>query len=98
MTIIQAVKKSQQLATRKDIAMIFGYKDPTRLLKDFRDYADHHPNAFLPYKPYIKNKGMDSLYDIICFAYYFENRDLLEASTRSISFKEELPRLKEVYQ
>lgn len=98
MTIIQSVRKTQQYASRKEIARIFSYKDPTRLLKDFRDYADSHEKAFYPYKPYLKNSGMDTLYDIICFAYYFENRDLLESGTRSISFKEELPRLKEVYQ
>lgn len=98
MTVVQVKTKAQQYATRKDIARIFCYKDPTRLLKDFRNHADENESKFYPYKPYIKNHGMDTLYDIICFAYYFENKDLLDAGTRSISFKEELPRLKEVYQ
>ena len=40
---------------------------------------------------------MDTLYNVICFAFYFENKDLLEAGTRSIKFADELPRLKEVY-
>lgn len=98
MELLQTKVKTQQFARRKDIACIFAYKNPSNLLKQFRQFADDNPKAFYPYKPYIKNVGMDSLYDILCFAYYFENKDLLEAGTRSISFKEELPRLKEVYQ
>ncbi|MGE7366070.1 hypothetical protein ACQKKE_05425 [Desemzia incerta] len=98
MEVLQTKIKTQQYAFTKDVGRIFGYKDPVKLLKSFRDYADGHPNVFRPYKPYIKNRGMDTLYDIICFAYYFENRDLLESETRSVSFKNELPRLKEVYQ
>lgn len=98
MEILQAKKKTQQFAFTKDIASIFGYKDPVKLLKGFREYADSHPSAFNPYKPYVKNRGMDTLYDIVCFAFYFENRDLLDSGTRSITFKQELPRLKEVYQ
>lgn len=98
MTIFEIKIKTQQFAMTKDIARIFGYKDPAKLLKGFREYSDSNPKAFKPYKPYIKNQGMDTLYDIICFAYYFENKDLLDAGTRSISFKEELPRLREVYQ
>ncbi|TLQ08511.1 hypothetical protein FEZ48_03510 [Marinilactibacillus psychrotolerans] len=98
MQLLQAVTKTQQYATRKDIARIFCYKNPSQLLKDFRDYAVEHPNTFLPHKPFIKNKGMDTLYDILAFAYYFENKDLLEAGTRSITFKEELTRLRQVYQ
>ncbi|CZR02840.1 hypothetical protein [Trichococcus collinsii] len=98
MVILQTKSKAQQYAFTKDIGRIFGYKDPVKLLKGFRDYADSHPKTFGPYKPYLKNRGMDTLYDIICFAFYFENRDLLEAGTRSVSFPAELPRLKEVYQ
>lgn len=98
MEFIQAKVKTQQFASRKEVARIFCYKDPSRLLKDFREYADSHPKAFYPHKPYIKNAGMDTLYDIMSFGFYFENKDLLEADTRSISFKDDLPRLREVYQ
>lgn len=98
MEVMTVKTKSQQYAMTKDIAKIFGYKDPAKLLKEYREFADSNPNVFKPYRPYIKNKGMDTLYDIICFAYFFENKDLLKAGTRSIHFKKELPRLKEVYQ
>lgn len=97
METVKVKKMTQKYAFSKDIGRIFNYKDPAKLLKGFREYADANPNAFKPYRPYIKNHGMDTLYDIICFAYYFENKDLLDAGTRSISFKHELPRLKEVY-
>lgn len=97
MMVLQTKKVSQKYALAKDIGLIFGYKDPVRLLKSYRDYADRNPNKFKSYKAYIKNKGSDTLYNIVCFAFYFENKDLLEAGTRSINFSEELPRLKEVY-
>lgn len=97
MDLLKIRTQAQLWATRREIARIFCYKNPTHLLKGFREYADEHPKAFYPHKPFIKNGGMDTLYDIISFAYYFENRDLLEAGTRSLSFKKDLPRLREVY-
>lgn len=42
------------------------------------------------HKPYIKNAGMDTLYNILALAFYIENKDLLEAGTRSIKFREEI--------
>lgn len=98
MQLVTGVTKRQLYAKRSDIAVVFGYKNPNDLLKRFREYADDNPSVFVPYKPYIKNSGMDTLYNITCFGYFFENKDLLEAGTRSISFKKELPKLKEVYQ
>ena len=56
MVILQTKSKAQQYAFTKDIGRIFGYKDPVKLLKGFRDYADGHPKAFGPYKPYLKNR------------------------------------------
>lgn len=88
---------SQKYASRKNIADIFGYKDPTKLLRDFRNFADDNPSYFRPYKPYIKNQGLDTLYNIICFAFYFENKDLVDSGSRSISFKKEKKNLEEVY-
>ena len=97
MIYLEAEKTTKKYATRKTIAEIFDYKNPSSLLKTFREIADEQPHVFKPYKPYVKNKGMDTLYNVICFAFYFENKDLLEAGTRSIKFADELPRLKEVY-
>ena len=97
MIYLEAEKTTKKYASRKTIAEIFDYKNPSKLLKTFRELADEQPHIFRPYKPYVKNKGMDTLYNVICFAFYFENKDLLEAGTRSIKFTDELPRLKEVY-
>lgn len=98
MIVLETVKATQKYAFRKDIAMMFGYKSPERLLKDFRDFADDNPNYFRPIaKPYVKNNGFDTLYNIYAFAFYFENKDLVDAGSRSISFRKELDRLKEVY-
>ena len=97
MIYLEAEKTTKKYATRKTIAEIFDYKNPTSLLKKFRDIADEQPSVFKPYKPYIRNNGMDTLYNIICFAFYFENKDLLESGTRSIKLADELSRLKEVY-
>ena len=35
--------------------------------------------------------------DVYCFAFYFENRGLLDAGSRSIKFQDDVERLKEVY-
>lgn len=94
MILMETKKKSQVWASRKNIAEIFGYKNPSDLLKRFRELD---PDMFYPYKPFVKDTGMDTMYNIICFAYYYENRDLIEAGSRSISFEKELPRLKEIY-
>lgn len=97
MQLVQATRMTQQYASRKDIAKIFGYADPTRLLQAFRKVADEQSNLFHPYTPYIKNAGMDTMYNVICFAYYFEFKDVVETRSRITSFNKELPRLKEVY-
>lgn len=89
---------TQKYAFHKGIAEIFGYKSPGRMLKDFRDFVDGNPNYFKPIKrPYVKNKGLHTMYSIYAFAFYFENKDLVDAGSRSISFKKELENLKEVY-
>lgn len=97
MEMVSIKTKTQQWAMAKDIGRILGYKQPSLLLKRFREFADKNPNYFAPHKPYLKIQGMDTVYDILCFAFYFENRDLLDAGTRSLNFKKDLPRLREVY-
>lgn len=97
MPLLATQMKTQVFATRNNIGDIFGRKDPSKLLRGFKKYADENWNKFHPHTPYIKNEGVDTLYNIICFAFYLENKDLLEAGTRSIKFKQEYPRLKEAY-
>ncbi len=97
MQILEVRKTQQQFASRRDIGKIFGYKDPTRLLQSFREVADENPNQFKPHTPYIKNAGMETLYSVICFAYYLEFKDVVETRSRLTSFKKELPRLRKAY-
>ena len=97
MKVITARKISQVWAFPKDIAKIFGYKSPTKLLTAFRQFCDERPNFFYPYKPYQETEGVGKIYNVICFAYYFENRQLLDAGTRSLQFEDDLERLKEIY-
>lgn len=96
MQLVQTKKVTQKYASRQDIAKIFGYKDPSKLLVSFRKHADENPNYYDPVQPYIKNRGMSPLYNVYAFAHYFQNRDLVEVD-RAVPFKEDLEDLKEVY-
>lgn len=96
MIYLEAEKTTQKYASRQDIAKIFGYKDPSKLLVAFKKHADRNPDYYKPVKPYIKNKGMSPLYNVYAFAHYFQNRDLVEVN-RAAPFKEDLKELKEVY-
>lgn len=82
---------------QKDVSDIFNYKSPSGLLKRFREFSDKHPNFFLPHKPYLMQDSSLIQYDVFCFAFYYENRGLLEAGSRSIKFQDDIERLKEVY-
>lgn len=97
MQLVEPKPVNQIWAKRKTIAKVFDYKNPSDLLKQFRKYADDHPRVFGKHKAYLKNQGMDTLYNVLAFAFYLENKDLLEAGTRSLRFNDELDRLKEVY-
>lgn len=97
MNIIKATFTPQYWALPKDIALIFGYKSPTKLLTSFRAFCDGRPNYFNPTKPYKAEEGTKTLYNIYAFAHYFENRELLDAGSRSIKFDDDLPRLIQAY-
>ncbi|TLQ49310.1 hypothetical protein FEZ33_01375 [Ruoffia tabacinasalis] len=97
MNIIKATFTPQYWALPKDIALIFGYKSPTKLLTSFRAFCDSRPNYFNPTKPYRELEGTDTIYNVYAFAHYFENRQLLDAGTRSLKFENDLPRLVEAY-
>ena len=96
MQLLQTEYTTQKYASRKDIAEIFGYKDPSKLLAGFKKHADENPNYYKPVKPYVENSGMNTLYNIYAFAHYFQNRDLVEVN-RAIPFRKDLMDLKEVY-
>lgn len=97
MNVVQAFPVAQYWAYPKDLSIMFGYKNLAGMLKDFRGFAKSRPNYFSPVKPFIEGDG-DTRYNVFAFAHYFENRALLNAGTRSLSFKKDLPRLIEAYQ
>lgn len=97
MNIVKVNFTPQYWAFPKDIALIFGYKSPTKLLRAFRGFCDSRPNYFKPTMPYRELEGHDTVYNVFAFAHYFENKKLLDAGTRSLSFDSDLPRLVEAY-
>lgn len=99
MQLVESKPINQVWAYNNDIAEIFNYKSPATMLKQYREFCDRNPSYFKPHKPYLKFQGKTMVYDVFCFAFYFENRDLLEIGSRSmlVSFQEDLERIKEVY-
>lgn len=95
MNIITANFTPQYWAYRKDIINVFGYKNPTELLRRFKEFCEARPNYFNPCTPFLEEG--DTQYNLYCFAHYYENRGLLDAGTRSLKFKDDLPRLIEAY-
>lgn len=93
------IRETKQIyAFPKDIGLMFGRKAPSRLLTSFRAFCDSRPNYFNPItKPYVDMAGSGTQYNVLAFAHYYENKDLLDAGSRSINFKADLGRLKEVY-
>lgn len=98
MQLVETKPINQVWANNNDIADIFNYKSPATILKKYRGFCDKNPIYFKPHKPYLKFHGKQ-WYTIFCFAFYFENRDLLEIGSRSmqVSFQKDLERIKKVY-
>lgn len=97
MEVLKVREATPLWAFPKDIAKLFGYKSPTKLLTSFRDFCEKRPNYFNPHTPWVVTEGEGKIYNVICFAHYFEHRFLLDAGTRSLSFEDDLDRLEEVY-
>lgn len=97
MEIVKVREVTQFWAFPKDIAHIFGYKSPTKLLRAYREFCEVRPNYFKPMLPYREIPGTDTVYNVYCFAHYFENRAMLDAGTRSLNFEKDLPRIRDAY-
>lgn len=67
------------------------------MLRRYRNFCNARPNYFAPRKPYNEHEGSLTVYDVLCFAHYFENRSMLDAGSKSLDFKKDLPRLREAY-
>ena len=97
MNLVKVRDITQVYAFPQDLSRMVGYKDLTKILRRYREFCDARPNYFLPRLPYIKEEGSLTHYDVLCFAHYFENRSMLDAGSKSLSFKKDLPRLREAY-
>lgn len=96
MEIVKVRSINPVYAYPKDLKAIVQKTNISNLLRDFRNFVDSHPNYFFPYRGYHKDQGRDTVYDIYPFLHYYENEHLLEAGSRSIDFKSDLPRIKEM--
>ncbi|MGX7091217.1 hypothetical protein [Hutsoniella sourekii] len=95
MNIVKVFKSPSYWLYPGDLGDIISRKQPTKILRAFREFCDNNPHYFYPCKPY-RDEGKTQ-YNIYCFLHYFENEGLLEAGTRSLSFEEDLPRLMRAY-
>lgn len=79
----------------KDFKRMINRKNISALLKDFRDFVDRNPNYYYPFQGYIKWNN-ESQYEIFPLIHYYMNKHLLDANTRSIKFKDDLKRVKDM--
>ncbi|WP_419986205.1 hypothetical protein [Aerococcus viridans] len=80
----------------KDIKVLINQKNVSNFLRDFREFVDENPSYFSPYRGYHKRSGKDSLYDVIPILWFNENKEFATAGSRTVTFKQDLPRLKEI--
>lgn len=83
-------------ARKKDLEALLNYSNLSAILKSFRKFVDENPKYYYPYEGYYKISGKDFVYDILPVYHYKRYQHLLDAGTRSITFKNEVPRLKEL--
>lgn len=95
MNVIKASFMPVYWAYPNTISIICGYKHPAKILKSFREFCEKRPNYFSPCRPYHTNG--EPQYNVYCFMHYYENRKLLDSGTRSLKFKDDLPRIIEAY-
>lgn len=99
MEIINVKPVIQAWLYPRHVAVLIGAKatKTSNFLRDFEAFVAKRPNYFNPVKPMITGEGRDAMYNFYAIAHYHENKDLLDAGTRSLNFKEDLKRLKEAY-
>lgn len=80
----------------KDIKVLINQKNVSNFLRDFREFVDENPTYFSPYRGYHKTDSKDALYDVLPIIWYHENKSFANAGSRTVTFKQDLPRLKEL--
>lgn len=99
MEIIKVRPAMQLWLYPKDVAKLIGRKvtATSEFLREFREFCEKRPNYFNPVKPIQQDVDRDKQYNYFALLHFYENRELLMAGTRSLKFKDDLPRLKEAY-
>lgn len=95
--MVRVHEMTQKFGFKKDVERMMGYKDLWEYLREFVAFADANPKTFYPLTPYIKHDKKTRQYNLLAYAFYHENKDLLDAGTRSIKLADELPRLRAAY-
>lgn len=87
----------QQYYTMANICRFIGKSRSAtnKVVAEFVDFSGNHENFFKPCTPVLRNKKTNPVYNIYCFMYYLENRDLIKAGAKGLKFSAELARLKE---
>lgn len=81
-----------------NIKQLINRKNPSELLKSFREFVKHNPSYFGDTRPLLDIEGATLQYNFYAFVHFYENRDLLEAGSRSVKFdREEARRIRESY-
>lgn len=99
MEVIKVIPVFQLWMYPKDIQTLIGRKSSSTsvFLKEFRDFCEERPNYFKPVKPIQDDLNSETQYNYFAILHFYENRQMLLAGTRSLNFKDDLPRLKEAY-
>ena len=98
MEMVKPIKVLSPWLFNKDAGKLVGLKNPSVLLKNFREFSDKNPSYFKGFKPYLKFDGHDTQYNLYCFVHYYENRYFLDQGVRSIKFdRSEAKRIRETY-
>ena len=80
----------------REVKVLIGLKNVSKFLQDFRNFVDENPNYFSPYRGYHHAKGKDTKYDVLPIIWYHENKSFANAGSRTVTFKQDLPRLKKL--
>ncbi len=98
MEIITIVPVAQQWLTAKDVEKLIGRKrsSTNTFLNSFKDFVEDRPNFFKGIKPIAKHDNSTPLYNYWAINCYIENKDLLDARSRSINFKDYIKEKREL--
>lgn len=96
MEVVTSVNFMPIAAYPKQLGEMIGRKSLTKELQDYRKFIEKNPSHFGKWIPVYEIEGSDRLYDVVCFLHWMGHKDLLKAGSRSVKFKDDLPRISEM--